>query len=96
MSGPIHKLIGLAKTRLLRYIVEPEKIFSLPIQTEIIEDEEINTEDLIECMNNNVSILERCNQEWDSLLKDMEGEGKVHIIEPLKYRGIYQDVGKCQ
>ena len=59
MSGPIRKLIGPAKTRLLRYIAEAEKLLSSPIQTETIEDDKINTEDLIEHMNNDVSILER-------------------------------------
>ena len=34
-------------------------------------------EDLIEHMNINVSTLERCNQEWVALLKDLKGEGKA-------------------
>ena len=58
MSGPIYKLIGSAKTRLLWYVTEAETLLSSPIQAEALEEDEMNTEDLIERMNNNLSILE--------------------------------------
>ena len=77
MSGPIRKLIGPAKTRLLRYVTEAEALLSSPIQSEALEEDETNTEDLIERMNNNLSILERCNRDWVSLLKDLKGEEKT-------------------
>ena len=76
MSGAIRKLLGPAKSRLLGYIAEAEKLLSLPIQSETIEDE-MNTDDLIERMNNNISILERCNRDWVSLLKGLKGEEKT-------------------
>ena len=77
MSGPIRKLIGPAKTRLLRYITEAETLLSSPIQAEALEEDEMNTEDLIERMSNNLSIFERCNRDWVSLLKDLKGEQKT-------------------
>ena len=77
MSGPIRKLIGPAKTRLLRYVTEAEALLSSPIQSEALEEDEMNTEDLIERMNNNLSILERCNRDWVSLLKDLKGEERT-------------------
>ena len=42
-----------------------------------MEEEELTLEDLIERMKNNVSVIERCNADWISLLQDLEGEAKV-------------------
>ena len=42
-----------------------------------MEEEELILEDLIERMNNNVSVIERCNANWTSLLRDLKGEAKV-------------------
>ena len=62
MSGPVCKLIGPAKTQLLRYVSEVDILLSSPIQSETLEEDKINTEDLIERMNNNLSnLIERMN-----------------------------------
>jgi len=66
MSGPIitpiRKLIGLMNTQLLWYVTEAEALLSSPIQTEALEENEMNTEDLVERMNINLYILDRCNR----------------------------------
>ena len=49
----MQKLIGLVKARLLGYIAQAEKILSSPIRTEAIEEDKINTDDLMERMTNN-------------------------------------------
>ena len=54
----MHKLIGLVKMRFLQYVTEAEALLSSPIQSKVLEENEMNTEDLIECMNNSLSILE--------------------------------------
>lgn len=33
--------------------------------------------DLIECMNDNVSFIERCNHDWMNLLKELMGDKKT-------------------
>ena len=42
-----------------------------------MEDEELMSEDLIGCMNTNISLLERCNRDWVNLLKELLGEVKT-------------------
>ena len=42
-----------------------------------MEEEELTLEDLIERMKNNISVIERCNADWTSLLQDLEGKAKV-------------------
>ena len=77
MSGPLWKHLGPAKAQLQRYIKETEQLISKPFEGGTMEEEELTLEDLIECMNNNVSVIERCNANWTSLLKDLKGEAKV-------------------
>ena len=56
--------------------MEAEKIPSSPTRIKAMEDK-INTDDLIEHMTNKISILERCNQCWVSLLKGRkDSQGK--------------------
>jgi len=63
--------------RLQRYIKEAEELLSKPIEGGTMEEEELILEDLIERMNNNVSVIERCNANRTSLLRDLKGEAKV-------------------
>ena len=42
-----------------------------------MEEEEESIEGLIERMNNNVSVVKHCNDDWASLLKMLKGEAKV-------------------
>ena len=74
MSGHVRKLIGPSKAQLQGYCDEANKLLSSPVQEE---DEEIISEDLIERMNTNLSLLERCNRDWGNLLKDLSGEEKA-------------------
>ena len=77
MSGPIRKLIGPARTQLRGYYNEVDKLLSSPVREEMMEDEELISEELIKCMNTNVNLLERCNRDWMNLLKDLLGESKA-------------------
>ena len=63
MSGPIRKLLGPAKARLQGYLEDAEKFLVLPINEEDVEDEEATIEEYVECINNNVTIPERCDCE---------------------------------
>ena len=45
-----------------------------PINEETIEDEEATVEEYVERISNNVLILEKCNREWATLLKEVKGE----------------------
>ena len=74
MSGPIKKLIGPAKARLQRYIEEASSLLVLRIEEKSSEEDEIRVEEVIAHINTNVSLLERCNRDWSSLLKDLKSE----------------------
>ena len=74
MSGPIKKLIGPAKARLQRYIEEVSSLLVLRIEEKSSEEDEICVEEVIARINTNVSLLERCNRDWSSLLKDLKSE----------------------
>ena len=63
MSGPIRKLLGPAKARLQGYLEDAEMFLVLPINEEDVEDEEATIEEYVECINNNVTIPERCDCE---------------------------------
>ena len=54
-----------------------EKFVASPINEDQIQDKEATIEEYIECINNNISILERCNRDWAMLLKEVRGERKV-------------------
>ena len=74
MSGPIKKLIGPAKARLQQYIEEASSLLVLRIEEKSSEEDEIHVEEVIAHINMNVSLLERCNRDWSSLLKDLKSE----------------------
>ena len=73
MSGPIRKLIGPGKTRLQHYIEEVSSLLSSRVEEKTLEEDEIR-EEVIARVNANVSLLERCNRDWSSLLKDLKGD----------------------
>ena len=77
MSGPIRKLIGPAKVRLQKSYEEANTTLSFPVQEETMEDEKELAEELIERMNTNVNLLEKCNRDWVNLLKDLGAERKT-------------------
>ena len=49
-------------------------IFPLPVNKANLDREEIEMEDLIHRFSLNIALLERCNQEWTTLLHEMKGE----------------------
>ena len=78
MSGPIRRLLGPTKARLQGYIKQAKTIFSLPIDVSDLEKEETDLEDLIQRLSTNISLLERCNKEWTTLLNELlKGDDKV-------------------
>ena len=74
MSGPIRKLVGPAKTRLQCYVEEASSILSTGVEEKTLEEDKILVEEVIARINTNVSLLERCNHDWSSLLKDLKNE----------------------
>ena len=54
-----------------------EKFLVSPINEEDVEDKEATIEEYTERINNNVTILERCDHEWGILLSKLKVEEKV-------------------
>ena len=79
MSGLIRKLIGPAKTRLQRYVEEASSLLSSGVEEKTLEEDEIRVEEVIARINTNVSLLERCNRDWSTLLKDLKNEDRERI-----------------
>ena len=84
MSGPLRRLIGPAKGRVQRYIGEASSILSSPIEERTIDDLEVQVEETIRHVNTNISLSERCNCNWASLLKDLGGDEKVKEEQELE------------
>ena len=76
MSGPIRRLLGPTKSRLQTYIAKAKMIFSLPVNNKDLYKEETDLEDLIHRFSSNITLLERCNQDWVTLLHSLKGEEK--------------------
>jgi len=74
MSGPIRKLLGLTRARLQGYIKNARVIFMMTINKKDLEKEETELEDLVHQIDTNMALLERCNEEWKALLKELEGD----------------------
>ena len=77
MSRLICKLLGLTKALLQGYIKNARVIFMTPISDKDLEKDEAIIEDLIHQMETNTTVLERCNNEWKVLLKELKGDSKV-------------------
>ena len=85
MSGPIRKLLGPTKARLQGYIKNARVIFMTPVSNKDLEKEETIIEDLIQRMETNMALLERCNDEWKVLLKELKGDSKAAEAEEKEY-----------
>ena len=77
MSGLMRKLIRPAKKRLFDYFKEVEKFMASSLNEKELEDEEAMIEEYLECIINNVSIIEKCNREWPVLLREISGKQKI-------------------
>jgi len=51
-------------------------LLSTGVEEKTLEDDRLRTEEIIARLKNSVSILERCNRDWSSVLKDLKGEEK--------------------
>jgi len=77
MSGPIRRLIGPAKSRVLRVIEEANAFLEIGYEGEDLDKDEMDAESLINRLTVNISTLERCNKDWTGVLKDLKGEAKT-------------------
>jgi len=84
MSGSLQKLIEPAKGWLQRYIEEAWGILLSAIDEKMIDELETQLEETIRRVNMGVSLLERCNRDWASLLKDLKGDKKVKEEKELE------------
>ena len=79
MSGPIRKFLGPPRAHLQGYIKNARVIFMTPINDRDLEKEETEIEDLVHRMDTNTALLERCNDEWKALLKELKGDSKAAV-----------------
>ena len=56
-----------------------------PVSDKDLEKEETIIEDLIQRMETNTALLERCNDEWKALLKELKGDLKAAEAEEKEY-----------
>ena len=77
MSGPLRRLIGPAKARLLRYLKEAAPLLTVSVEEKTMEEQEFTIEELIKRINTTICLLERCNRDWASLLKEIDGEERT-------------------
>ena len=83
-----------AKLRLQQYIVVANDLWERSLLRELELDKiENKTEDYINRLSSNITMLESCNKDWSTLLKETKGETKAteereyaHIAEG---KGIY-------
>ena len=83
MLGPIRKLLGPTRSHLQDYLKRAKLVFSAPIDEVNLEEEETATDDILQRITTNVSLLERCNDNWVTLLRELKGEEKT--IEEKEY-----------
>ena len=83
MSGPIRTLLGPTRSRLQDCLKRAKLVFSAPIDEANLEEEETATDDIFQRITTNVSLLERCNDNWVTLLRELKGEEKT--IEEKEY-----------
>ena len=76
MSGPIRKLIGPAKSRLLRYIETANGLMEKrPVET-LLDKEESEAEDFANRISTIITLLEKCNNDWSNILKELKDDAK--------------------
>ena len=56
-----------------------------PVSDKDLEKEETIIEDLIQRMETNTALLERYNDEWKELLKELKGDSKAAEAEEEEY-----------
>ena len=74
MLGSIQRLLGPIKTCLQTYIKEAKIMFLHHVTKTDLDEEEIKVEDLIPPFLSNIMLLERCNQDWATLLHEIKGK----------------------
>jgi len=84
MSGPICKLLGPTKVRLQGYLKDSKLIFASPLGENLDKEEEL-IEDLLQRLTTNVALLERCNDEWKSLLSSKDLKGDLKAVKEKEY-----------
>ena len=65
------------KARLQGYIKQARTLFMIPINVSDLEREEVELEDLIQRLLTNITLLERCNKEWTTLLNELKDDSKL-------------------
>ena len=77
MSGPIRRLIGPAKSPLLKYIETANGVMERkPVETQL-DEEESEAEDFANRISTNIALLEKCNNDWSNILKELKDDEKV-------------------
>ena len=84
ISGPLRKLIGPAKGRLLKYSEEVNVTLARAFEEKDCDEEDICIHELIIRIKTTCTILERCNSDWASQLKDFKGEERAKEEEALQ------------
>ena len=72
MSGPIRCLLGPTQACLQ----QARTLFKVPINESDLDKEETQLEDLIQRLSTNITLLERCNKEWTTLLAELQKNGR--------------------
>ena len=86
MSGPIRRLIGPTKSRLLQYVESVSGLLEKkPVETEL-DEEESEAEDFANRISSNITLLEKCNKDWSNILKELKGDAKV--TEESEYKRV--------
>ena len=49
----------------------------IPINVSDLEKEEVELEDIIQRLSTNITLLERCNKEWTTLLNELKDDAKL-------------------
>ena len=83
MSGPLRQLIGPTKARLLRYFDEVNTIFERNVEVgEDIEDIDVRVSRLVDLssrIQRGCRLLERCNNDWANILKDLQPDDRTAV-----------------
>ena len=77
MSGPLQKLVVPAKSHLQRYTETANDLLEKRLNEVELDEMESETEDYINRLSSNIAVLERCNKDWSTLLKETKGDTKV-------------------
>ena len=72
MSESIQKLLGPMKPCLQTYIKEAKIMFLHHVIKNDLDGEEMEVECLIPPFSSNITLLERCNQDWATLLHEIK------------------------